>query len=157
MTHQCNNAPLHWYTILSPTSTALSTQEEPHHYIYLLSVFAYLLSLFTAVTLFSYHLHTLLSPPPLRCRTRSAKQFHTKQWKIFGYCFLYCRLTALSEAQKQLRPREATYSALAFHHWARITINLYFTHFMAVGCHQKTPMRTYMNSISFWYKMASYA
>ena len=44
-----------------------------------------------------------LSRPPVQCRTGPAKQFHTKQWKIFGYCFPYCRPTA--EAQKQMRPR----------------------------------------------------
>lgn len=61
--------------------------------IYLLSLFAYLLSLFAVVTLFPHHQHIVLSRPPLQCRARSAKHFHTKQLKIF--CFLYCRPTAL--------------------------------------------------------------
>lgn len=94
--------------------------------IYFLSVFVYLLSLFT--------LNSLCSPTPLQCRTRSAKQFHAKQWKIFGYCFLDCRPTALSEAHKQLRPREATYSAVTFYLLTRINKDLFQTFH---GCHKK--------------------
>lgn len=83
--------PLH--KVSSPTS-AFFTQKELHQYLLVVALCLFAFS----VGLFSHHLHMLLSRPALQCNTRSAKQFHTKQWKIFGYCFLYCRSRALSEA-----------------------------------------------------------
>lgn len=101
-------------------------------------------SLSTTVTLGSHQLHMLLSRPPLQCRMRSAKQFHSKQWKIFGYCFFtvdsfFAGRQRCQQHKRRWRPRKAT---VCWHFIAELTFFVLLHNFSRLfGMPQKTPRR----------------